>query len=74
MSKLTEFDRNTIREMARDRIKYKDIAKQFGCSIPHVSSIVAGRIGATDKPNPEKPGLKPNTMPWITMGQLTARR
>jgi hypothetical protein len=72
MSKLTEGDRNDMREMRKRGVKYKEIAHIFGCSVPHVANVMTGRIGANDKPTPPKPALRLNVMPGITLGQLTA--
>ena len=41
--------------------KYKDLAAQFGCSVPHIANIISGRIGALDPDEPVQ--AKPEPMP-----------
>lgn len=56
--------------------KYKDLAHQFGCSVPHIANIISGRIGALDPEKPQEPKfeMRPHALPWVTKARLMAGR
>ena len=56
-------------------VKYKVLAAQFGCSVPHIANIISGRIGPMDPEKPvTAPDRTPNALPWISMARLMAGR